>query len=280
MGQPAAFCYCDLGTLGGLAKFANPSYTSVMPFYTPLRYPGGKRRLAPLVMCFLEANGMRDIEYVEPFAGGASVALALLFGEYAATIHINDLSRPVYAFWHSVLNDTDRLCRRIEETDVTLDEWRRQRTVFKAQEDADLSELGFATFFLNRTNRSGILAGGVIGGQNQTGEWSLDARFAKRDLLQRIRRIGRYRNRIKLYRQDARDFTRSVVASLGDNVFAFYDPPYIANGADLYLNEYKLEDHRHLANCIMQTQCHWTVTYDYEAAVAHDLYPHHRRLAF
>ncbi len=251
-----------------------------MPFYTPLRYPGGKRRLVGLVTRLLESNDMRDIEYAEPFAGGASLALALLFDEYAATIHINDLSKPVYAFWHCVLHDTDRLCRRIEEVDVTMHEWHRQRAVLEAQEEADIGELGFAAFFLNRTNRSGIISGGVIGGQQQTGDWLLDARFNQGDLLNRIRRVGRYRDRIKLYQLDALDFTNSVVALLGHNAFAFYDPPYIESGASLYLNDYKLEDHRHLAKHIMQTECSWTVTYDYDAAVTHDLFPRHRRLAF
>ena len=251
-----------------------------MPFYTPLRYPGGKRRLVGLVTRLLEANGMRNIEYAEPFAGGASLALALLFGEYAATIHINDLSRPVYAFWHCVLNDTDLLCRRIEGTDVTMHEWHRQRAVLEAQEEVDIGELGFATFFLNRTNRSGIISGGVIGGQQQTGDWLLDARFNKGDLLNRIRRVARYRDRIRLYQLDALDFTNSVVALLGHNVFAFHDPPYIDSGSRLYLNEYKLEDHRHLAKRIVQTEFPWIVTYDYDAAVAHDLYPYHRRVAF
>lgn len=251
-----------------------------MPFYTPLRYPGGKRRLAPFVMRLLEMNGMRDIEYAEPFSGGASLALALLFEEYAATIHINDLSRPVYAFWHSVLNGTQALCQRIERTTVTLDEWYRQRAIYDNRATADLADLGFAAFFLNRTNRSGIISGGVIGGKRQTGKWPLDARFSKSELLQRIRRIGRYRNRIRLYHQDALDFTNDIVAGLRGNVFVFYDPPYIERGKALYLNTYDLDDHRQLAKRIVQLRHPWVVTYDYDAAVHHGLYATHPRLAF
>lgn len=251
-----------------------------MPFYTPLRYPGGKRRLTAFVMRLLEANDMHDIQYAEPCAGGAALALALLFEEYASAIHINDLSRPVYAFWHSVLNDTEALCRRIEEADATLAEWERQRAIYDAREHADLDELGFATFFLNRTNRSGILAGGIIGGKKQAGRWSLSARFVKAPLVQRIRRIGRYRNRIKLYNQDALDFTNTVVSSLPGTTFAFYDPPYIENGKNLYLNAYDLDDHRRLAERVIQLEQRWVVTYDYEAAVRHGLYAGYQRLGF
>src|SRR5690349_12151600 len=113
-----------------------------MLYYTPLRYPGGKRRLATTVMRLLECNGLRDVQYAEPFAGGASVALRLLMDEYASVIHVNDLSRPVFAFWHCVLNDTKALCDRIDRTNITMREWRRQRAVYEDREAADLPDLG------------------------------------------------------------------------------------------------------------------------------------------
>ncbi len=201
-----------------------------MPFYSPLRYPGGKRRLASVVTRLLEETDWKDIQYAEPHAGGAAVALFLVLEEYASVIHINDLSRPVYAFWHAVLNETADLCDRLNRVEVTIDEWHRQRAVYDRRDTADLVDLGLAALFLNRTNRSGIIGGGVIGGKRQTGAWSIDARFNKSALLQRIRRIGRYSNRIKLHQLDALEFTDQVVPSLGPNAFVFYDPPYIEKG--------------------------------------------------
>ena len=227
----------------------------------------------------LEWNNLGDIQYVEPYAGGASIALALLYEEYASEVHINDLSRPVFALWHLILNDAASLCSRIEKTNVDMVEWKRQRAIFENQEHADIEDLGFASLYLNRTNRSGVIGGGVIGGKAQTGNWKLDARFNKDELIQRIRKVWRHRTRIHLYRSDALDFTNDVVAGLGRNSFVFFDPPYIEKGHGLYLNDYGIDGHRSLADRVSQLEQPWIVTYDY-SAVKHGIHEQRRRVVY
>lgn len=269
-----------LGTLNcQWPEFENWPRLGGVAYYTPLRYPGGKRRLASAIKQLLGENGLTDVQYVEPFAGGAAVALTLLLDEYASSVHINDLSRPVFAFWHSVLNETADLCRRIELAEVTMGEWRAQRVVYDNRETADLADLGFAALFLNRTNRSGIIDGGVIGGKNQTGAWGIDARFNKKALIQRIQRIGRYNSRITLYQSDALNFTTDTLPGLGKNTFAFYDPPYIDSGEDLYLNLYQLDDHRRLARAVKRLKQPWVMTYDI-SAIKHGILPRNRSILY
>ena len=154
--------------------------------FTPLRYPGGKGRLAPFVKAIIEKNRLMDGEYVEPYAGGAAIAFELLLHEYVSHVHINDISRPVYAFWKSALDDTDRLSRLIRDTRLTMKVRDKQKNILTHQGDYDDLALGFAMFFLNRTNRSGILNAGVIGGRDQSGPWKMDARYNAAELARRI----------------------------------------------------------------------------------------------
>ena len=139
------------------------------PFYSPLRYPGGKRKLANFMALVFRTNRLLDGEYAEVYAGGAAVALTLLYGQYARRIHINDLDPGLYAFWVAARDSTAELCRRVQDAKLNMKEWERQRAVQDSL-NPDSLDLAFSTFYLNRTNRSGIITGGVLCGEDQTGK--------------------------------------------------------------------------------------------------------------
>ncbi len=232
-------------------------------FVSPLRYPGGKLKVVDYIKRVFEVNDLCDGHYIEPYAGGASVALALLQSEYAHTIHINDIDRSIYAFWHSVLHETDDLCRLITDTPVNMTEWERQKEVQKRKENIDTSllELGFSTFFLNRTNRSGILSAGVIGGKDQTGNYKIDARYNKTDLIERIENIADYAERITHTNRDAVKLIKSMKPT-NEPTLCYLDPPYYIKGRDLYLNYYNDDDHRQIARAISAYSGKWLISYD------------------
>lgn len=233
-----------------------------MRFKTPLRYPGGKGKLANYVKLIFHQNNLLDGHYAEPYAGGAAVALSLLFEEYAQHIHINDLSRHVHAFWYAVLNHTDELCRLILDTEVTMEEWHKQKKIQENADDASTVELAFSTFFLNRTNRSGIISGGVIGGKDQSGGWKIDARYNKENLIERIKKVARYRRRINLYNLDAAVFIQEVLPTLPLRMLAYLDPPYFVKGHGLYDDFYTYDDHKHISELIDGFTRNWIISYD------------------
>lgn len=247
-------------------------------FDSPLRYPGGKGRLAQYVIDLIEMNNLTGGHYVEPYAGGAGIGITLLYLEYVTHIHLNDLNKSVYAFWRSVCDTPDALCRLIRDTPVTAREWKRQKAV-QTTDQPDTLALGFSTFFLNRTNRSGIIKGGMIGGAKQTGRWKLGARYNRVELVRRVEKIASYAPRIALYNMDAAQFLTTRLRSIPRSGLVYLDPPYYANGSRLYQNRYKHDDHVAVADIVGKLRHKWIVSYD-NAKPVQQLYARFRQQTF
>ena len=236
---------------------------------SPLRYPGGKHALAPLLADVMVQNDLHDGLVVEPFAGGAGASLRLMLDEFASELILNDADPRIYAFWRAVLNQTDELVRRIRKTPVTMKQWRRCRSVYESGPSRQRQiDVAFSTFFLNRCNRSGILMdGGPIGGYDQQGKWRLNARFNRDDLISRIRRVASYRSRIKVMRLDARELLKKLPVSQ-NRLLVYLDPPYYQKGQRLYLNSLDHKDHQDLAELLLNAPpFRWVLTYDNVQAI-------------
>jgi DNA adenine methylase len=249
---------------------------------TPLRYPGGKACLAQVLKALLQENGLTRPVIAEPYAGGAGASLELLFGEYVHSILLNDLDYRIYSVWWAVLNRTEEFIRGIKSIPLSIREWKRQREIYRNPRKFKRFDVGFATFYLNRTNRSGILLnGGPIGGIKQTGEWGLDARFTRSTLVDRVERIGVYRERIILSNEDAAVFLRRLgTDSFSEPLFLYLDPPYYEKGADLYLSTYAHDDHVAVARVLQSRKLqYWAVTYDDVPAIR-EIYAKQRMIPF
>lgn len=245
--------------------------------YSPLRYPGGKNKIAPFVGIVCVKNDIK--QYYEPFAGGASVALFLLFEKIVKKVHINDKDLSIYAFWYSVLNKTEELCDLINRTEISMEEWRIQKSIHKSEKNS-LLKLGFSTFYLNRVNRSGILTAGVIGGIKQQGNYLMDCRFNKSELIKRIRFIGKHSNKITITNLDALDMISDIESRRKTKSLIYFDPPYFDKGSTLYLNHYNHKDHEELSEKIKTiTKSNWIVSYDNKEEIRY-LYRHFRKKEF
>ena len=231
-------------------------------YFSPLRYPGGKSGLGPWIAHLMRRNSISGGTYVEPYAGGAGVALYLLFNGYVNRIIINDADPVIFKFWKSILDTPEEFLDLVERTEVTMDNWHRMKRIIENQELHTILQTGFATFFLNRTNRSGILKGGVIGGQDQTGKYKLNARFNKSDLITRIRKISTYSEQIELYGIDALELVEIHRRKKQSRSLIYLDPPYYIKGSQLYRNFYTTGDHAEIANKLASLETPWLVTYD------------------
>lgn len=251
-----------------------------MKAISPLRYPGGKRKLTNYIKLVLTENGLVGCTFVEPFAGGASVGLTLLMHNYVDSVHLNDLNPNIFYFWKAVFEDTDELCKRIAETKISIEEWHKQKGIYNNPADCCSLDLAFSTFFLNRTCRSGVLSGGVIGGLSQTGAWKIDARFNKFDLIKRIQKLGRLRSKVYLYNKDAVKFIYEDIPRLPKTTLLYLDPPYIKTGGCLYDYSYNQEDHKRLPKALESFAVHhWIVSYD-DLPEINSLYINRKSLKF
>jgi DNA adenine methylase len=230
---------------------------------TPLRYPGGKSIMSPFFEELIMLNSLKNVIYSEPYAGGAGAAINLLLNNSVEAIQINDASRGIFSFWNSLINEGERFLDKVYKTDVTLKEWQSQRLIFKNPTTSSF-DLAFATFFLSRTNRSGILAAGPIGGQDekkqQDAKYKIDCRFNKFELIERLQKIIDKRDKIFVSNLDALVFLKQI---RDENAFVYLDPPYYCQGKALYLNYYNHDDHVFLANFLRNSaNFHWVLSYD------------------
>lgn len=245
---------------------------------TPLRYPGGKQKLTPFIKEILEVNEI-DGHYIEPYAGGAGVALELLLTKSVKNIHLNDSDIRIYSFWRSVKDENEKFCAHVQSASLTVEDWKKHREVLRNPHNYSSFEIGFSTFYLNRCNRSGVLNAGVIGGLNQDGNYKMDARFSKNDLIRRIELIGQYSDSIFLSNRDAEDFIETYIPVLDKNCLLYFDPPYFNKAKDLYLNSYKPEDHERLSIAIQKVTRPWVLSYDNVPEIV-DLYSSRNYLTY
>ncbi len=235
---------------------------------SPLRYPGGKASLSRYIADVLESNLLTSCTFYEPYVGGGSISLELLErGSITKAVWL-EKDPLVFAFWHCLLHQGYELYDEIESLDITIEKWKSLLSFRDVREppecDEELLNLGVAGLFFNRTNFSGILKAGPIGGRSQLSDYSLDCRFKKDRMLGLIKYLyEKYSGHIEIYYGDALTFLEARRCEILNSFsFVYIDPPYYKKGKNLYRYYYTDEDHTRLANHITSQSYPWLVSYD------------------
>lgn len=235
------------------------------PYVSPLRYPGGKRRLAPIIADLVTRGGARPSLFIEPFAGGASVSISMLEADCVDAIALADADRLVAAFWRVVFSpEAEALADKVFHSKPTLEEWKRHKT----SEPASVLDDAFKCIFLNRTSFSGSLHrhAGPIGGLSQKGRYKIDSRFNREKLARRIVELSSLRERVRFVRCEGYSETMAAIAALGHagsaSVLWYLDPPFFAKADTLYRRSFAPEDHNALAGAIATMPGNWVLSYD------------------
>ncbi len=245
---------------------------------SPLRYPGGKRKLAPLVADIFQRQGTDIKLFVEPFVGGAALSLCLLESGVAEEIAIADKDDLVAAFWQVVFsNEAEKLADQVSNSKVNIRSWRK----IKADKPSRILDKAFKCIFLNRTSFSGILhdRAGPIGGIGQTGKYRIDCRFNKDALSRRIIELSNYKDRVRFircqsYKKTFSDIKQTKLAKNSNkNLYWYLDPPFIEKANFLYRSSFKPADHELLKKQILDANFpgNWVLSYD-DVQIARDLY--------
>ena len=252
---------------------------------SPFRYPGGKAQLYKFIEHLLAINNIQNGTYIEAFAGGSALSIKLLAENKVNNIWINDYDKSIFSVWYAILNTPEQLIDRITRVPFdyqtgsihsdkyNVDYWNEIRFLYLQNNNNAYSiDNAFATLFLNRTNRSGIITGGPIGGTTQLNT-KIYARFNKNTLIKKINLIHSLKDKIRLTQLDALKFIPTIRQETdADRTFIFFDPPYYKQGSNLYFSSFNHEDHSAMAKNILGLDDYkWITTYDNVAAIR-DIY--------
>ena len=230
---------------------------------SPLRYPGSKADLVPVVAEIFAESGLSGRPLIEPYAGSASVSLSLVEAGVVPTALIGEQDPLLYAFWRATFDHTDELLERFLDLPITLETWQRLRPLLSIKDPStvdDLVGLGLAGLFFNRANFSGILNGGPIGGMKQASQYKIDCRTNKDEIVCRILSIATLGDRISVHFGDAVELIKARRSKTRE-IF-YIDPPYYVQGENLYRYFYRLGDHKRLSEALRKSKSRWLASYD------------------
>ena len=232
---------------------------------SPLRYPGSKQKFARTLSDIISKNKISPDLFIEPFSGGASISLYFLQTNLVKNIALIEKDPLIASLWKTIFFDSEWLVKKIKNLDITIDKWR----YFKNYNPRTIRNKALKCLFLNRTNFSGILKAGPIGGQKQISQYKIDCRFNKCNIINRIEVLSKYKDKVLFIEEgDYEDILKNKQNILPKNTFIYFDPPYVNKAKALYNFYFNDADHVRLKNYIKNLKCNWLLSYDYEPPIS------------
>lgn len=231
-------------TLAESGRFVSPNLVNVasVPQRSPFRYPGGKTWFVPAFRQWMQSLDKKPEVLVEPFAGGATIALTAVCEGLTDHAVLIELDPDVAAVWKIVTaGDAPLLAEKILGFDLTVD------TVKAELANAAQSTLqqAFQTILRNRTFHGGILAAGS--GLIKSGEAGkgISSRWYPQTLAKRFLALHVVRQRLTVLCSDALQSAKKYQSD--PNCVFFVDPPYTAGGKKAGRRLYSFFDLDHAA---------------------------------
>ena len=223
---------------------------------------------------FILSNKIQPEVIIEPFAGSAAISLGLLALNKVKKALLNDIDPFITSFWRAVFEYNDELVSKIEEVDVTLEMYKllkqHMRENKQSTNNENIVENALTFLFINRTNFSGIIKGGPLGGIAQRSKYKIDCRFNKKDIVSRIRWLRQFKGRVEVYNEDGIDFLKKIVKqNWSSNLLLYIDPPYYNSGKYLYNYYFTDEEHNQLASLLSMIEQPWLLSYDDSEFIKH-----------
>lgn len=226
---------------------------------SPLRYPGGKNRVAKMLLEHMPPH----TDYREIFAGGA----ALFFSKPRVKKNwLNDLHPGLCAFYRAVQKHFDQFAALCRQQDGSLrarfDEWAARRDLMDATGDEMLVERAVQYYFLNRT----VWGGRVVYDPRRKSRLYFSNPSGWSNLEKKLAHLSAISEKLRGVKITCDGYQKCLAGATADTLI-YADPPYFRESVGhitdrLYDKSFDYDCHRKLAALLKKTKAKVMVSYD------------------
>jgi DNA adenine methylase len=197
------------------------------------------------------------------------MTLSLLTRGIVNNAIISDSDPLINAFWSVLFKEPLILIDFIEKVPVNLKSFYKFKEISRKPKAFSKYDRAKSCLFLNRTSFSGIIASaaGPIGGHEQKSEYTIDCRFNRTALIEKIEYISTFKKQIIVMSSDWKKAISYAQHKYDERkkskkLFFYLDPPFYHKAESLYQTYFKLGQHDELAKYLKKFRAMWILSYD------------------